>query len=80
MWTCKTCIEKTDAEMPKEFVVGTCSACGSPAVECANFNNGNSNWHKYAEDKHCSSSSVDLPIPENGLYLWLRPITQTSSR
>jgi hypothetical protein len=53
-------------------------------VECAAeaevFNIGPSNWHKYAEDNNHSLSPKELPIPENGLYLWLRPITQTSNK
>lgn len=80
MWACKPCLTKMQLDTPEVLTIHACSVCSSSAVECAEmngvFNNGNPNWHKYSEDKDCIPKADLNQIPENGLYLWLRPITQ----
>ena len=85
MWICKFCIKRMGKETPEQLTFHACSKCHDPMAECAEeaviFNIESSNWHKYSEGKHCSSGSSDeFEIPENGLYLWLRPIKSTSSK
>lgn len=87
MFICKSCLQKENQNVAKNLILATCSICKSPEMECAaegddsqRFNNEVSNWHKYSEDKASNSSSSEFQIPENGLYLWLRPITPTSSK
>lgn len=82
MLTCKSCLEKANQSVSKNLVLGTCHVCHTPEVECSTeiFNNEVSNWHKYSEGNTINSSLPDFEIPENGLYLWLRPIKPTSSK
>lgn len=84
MWICKFCIVRMKKKVPEVLTFNACGQCFNPMAECAEesalFNIGSSNWHKHTEENNHSSSPADLPIPENGLYLWLRPITQTSSK
>lgn len=81
MWTCATCLKQAGKRIPKSFLIRSCEICNTPAVECAleatKVNNEVSNWHKYSEDNNHSSSSDQFEIPENGLYLWLRPYPKT---
>jgi hypothetical protein len=82
MWTCNLCLKRMGLPVPEHLVMHACSVCNTPLAECAEdaskVNNEVSNWHKYSEDKPCSSSQDNFEIPANGLYLWLRPKTSTS--
>lgn len=81
MWVCVSCISRSKKKLPEVLTLRACDACFNPMVECAempaDFNIGPSNWHKHSEEKDRSSSPTGFAVPENGLYLWLRPITPT---
>ena len=77
MWTCIPCLKQASKKVPKNLLIRTCNVCHTPAVECAieqtKVNIEAPNWHKSSEGKDCLSTPEPFQIPENGLYLWLRP-------